>query len=67
MAKSGLLKGSLHVALAPPHLHGIPTRVWNLRPWPHMHNPRHIEVGKKPTHTLWLHTGGPLDGGQLTP
>ena len=67
MMKSALSKGSLHVALAPPHLHVIPTKAWNLHPWPPVHNPRHIKICTKASHTLCLHTALAVDGRPFTP
>ena len=51
---------------APRYLHGIPARAWHLRPWPPMHNQRHVKVRKQPRHALRLHIGLPVDGRQLT-
>ena len=67
MMMKSLSKGSPHVALLPPHLHGIPARAWDLRQWPPVHNARHIEICKKPSHALCLHTGLPKDGRPFTP
>ena len=67
MMKSALFKRRLHVAQTPRHLHGMPTRAWNLRLCPNMHTPRQFDIGKKPSHTLCLHTGLLVDGRQFTP
>ena len=67
MAKSCSSKRTVHVALAPSHLHSIPTRARNLRPRPHMHHPRQIKIRKNLSHTLRLHTGLPVDCKPIPP